>query len=118
MIKQIVNGKNLKTISANMSTGDFTVLSSILAGKLEVWDLVSEGGTAANVAKPNYIRLAVGKKGISNRVSCAVYLPHVKTTKTAIDLETAIVGLFDADYETAVKCEYCTVIGASSKGVR
>lgn len=117
MIKQIINGKNLKTVTANMSTADATVLSAILAGKLQVWKLESEGGTAITVATPNYIRFAVGKKGISNRQSASVYVPHMKNTKTLSDIETAVIGVWDADFQTALKCEYCVAVGASSKGI-
>lgn len=116
MIKQIINGKNLKTVTANMSTADATVLSSVLVGKLQVWKLESEGGTAITVATPNYIRFAVGKKGISNRQSASVFLPHMKNTKNIDDIEGAVIGLWDADFETSAKCEYCVVVGASSKG--
>lgn len=117
MIKQIINGKGLKTITANMSTADATALSAILAGKLQVWDLMAEGGTAVTVANPNYIRFAVGKKGISSRQSASVYVPHMKNTKTLSDIESAVIGLWDADFQTALKCEYCVAVGQSSKGV-
>lgn len=117
MIKQIINGKNLKTVTANMSTGDATVLSAILVGKLQVWKLESEGGTAVTIATPNYIRFAVGKKGISNRQSASVFLPHMKNTKTLKDIESAVIGLWDADFQTTAKCEYCISVGASSKGI-
>jgi hypothetical protein len=117
MIKQIINGKGLKTVSVNMSTADATLLSAILVGKLQVWDLMAEGGTATTVATPNYIRFAVGKKGISSRQSASVYVPHIKTTKTLSDIESAVIGVWDADFQTALKCEYCVGVGASSKGV-
>ncbi|MDD5400758.1 MAG: hypothetical protein PHQ93_06205 [Sulfurimonas sp.] len=100
-----------------MSTADATTLSAILVGKLQTWKLESEGGTAITVATPNYIRFAVGKKGISNRQSTSVFVPHMKNTKTLKDIESVVIGNWDADFQTTSKCEYCIAVGASSKGI-
>ena len=63
------------------------------------------------------IKLAVGKKGLTSRRSAGVLLPHIKPTKTLSDIQLAVVANWDEDFESSVKCEYCTSFGASSKGL-
>jgi len=116
MIKQIINGQTRNIVSVKASTADMATLSAILAGKLETWDVVSEGGTTANPAQLNFVRFAVGKKGINSRNSASVTIPHIKFTKTYSDISSAVIGVWDQDYLSAIKCEYCTLVGASSLG--
>jgi len=117
MIKQIINGSARRTINADMSNADFTVLAGVLAGKAEEWTKHSEGGTSANGKIINSIKFAVGKKGLSSRKSVGVMIPHLKNTKTFSDIQTAVVGVWDEDFSSSTACEYCSAFGASSKGV-
>lgn len=117
MIKQVINGAQRRTVNADMSNADFLLLQAVLAGKSEEWQLQSSGGAVANGKTLNSIKLAVGKKGLTSRRSAGVFLPHIKPTKTLQDLQFAIVSNWDEDFESSVKCEYCTTFGASSKGV-
>lgn len=115
MIKQYVNGKSVGTANASMSSADFTILSSILAGRSENWTLSGSGGTAVSGINPNYKKFSVGKVTINGRKSTAVSLPHVKPAKSIDDIRTAVVGQFDVDYILTEKAEYCNGIGDSSK---
>ncbi|MEA2110618.1 MAG: hypothetical protein U9P71_01085 [Campylobacterota bacterium] len=116
MIKQKINGRSVNTVSIVCSTADAATLSAILAGESTEWEVTAEGGTTANAVTPNYLAFSVGKKGIGKSNSASVRLPHIKITKTWSDVKTAVVGAFDQDFATAVKCEYCNLFGASSKG--
>lgn len=117
MIKQIINGKSVGTISASMSSADFTILQGVLAGKSVNWKKESEGGTPTNIAVPNFIRFSCGKKTLSGYQSVAVTLPHLKATKTLSDIRSLALGVFDVSYSSSVKCDYVNGVGASSKGV-
>jgi hypothetical protein len=117
MIKQIVNGSVQRTVNANMSNADFMVLAGVLAGKAEEWTMASEGGTTANGVKINSLKVAVGKKGLTSRRSVGIIFPHIKNTRTFSEVQAAVVGSWDEDFASSVKCEYCNAFGASSKGI-
>ena len=119
MIKQKINGCHGNTVNADLSTADNATLAAILAGESTEWESISTGGTTANIAQLNFIGFSVGKKGINprNSSSVGVRLHHVKPTKTLVDIKTAVVGVFDQDFATPTKCEYCNLFGASSKGL-
>ncbi|MDD2651723.1 MAG: hypothetical protein PHX44_01655 [Sulfurimonas sp.] len=117
MIKQKINGKSAGTAYAAMTTADFSLLSPLLAGVSELFIKVASGGTVANIATPNFRRFSVGKKNIDGvTISKAFTLPHCKTTVKDDDIRTQTIGLFDVDYNSSVKCEYCNSIGNSSRG--
>lgn len=116
MIKQIVNGKTVGTVYANLSTADFTTLQSVLAGMSENYVKMSEGGTALSVAIPNAVKFSVGKVTIDGRISKAVSVPHIKVGKVDSDIRLACLGNFDVDFDSSVKCEYVNIIGNSSRG--
>ncbi len=117
MIKQIIGGKTKKTVYADMSEGDLTVLSPLLVGKLEFYEKKFEGGTTSSYpAVMNYINFSVGKK-ISNGVysSASVRVPHIKQGKSIADVKTLVVGQFDCAYDLDSKCQYCNLIGSNSE---
>jgi len=107
MIRQIVNGKVVKTVTVSGSDADMTTLKGLMAGELETWDSKAEGGTPANPAVLNYVGFAVGKTTIGGRRhSQGIFIPHVKTTKTMSDIRTAVVGTWNADFIVDTACEY------------
>ncbi len=114
MIKQVINGKNARTVNANMSSADFTTLSAVLAGECTEWELHSEGGSAATVPFLNFIKFSTGKATISNRYCQVTNVPHVKVSKTLSDIRTAVIGSFDQDYISSTKCDYCNGVGMKS----
>lgn len=110
MLKQIMNGKSLKTVNANMSDADQTKLIAILVGKTEIYELKSQGGTALTAIPDvgfNAKSFSVGSKDLNNQFQSAfVRLPHVKASKSIQDIHTAVVGAFDTSFTSAKKCEY------------
>jgi len=115
MIKQIINGKPVRTINAEMSSADAVALSAVLAGKQEVWSESASGGTPISVPVLNFLKFSVGKKsGIRRGNSCAVFVPHLKPSKSDADVRTAVVGVWDQDYNTSTKCDYARTILAKN----
>ena len=62
MLKQQIKGLRAKTVSVNGSDGDMTNLIALLAGKIEKYKLIGEGGTAiAAVPVPKKQKVAYCK---------------------------------------------------------
>lgn len=118
MLRQIINGSVKRTVMVSGSQAHLQALSLLLAGKTEIWDKKTQGGTNTAVAVPlNAFKFSVGKKdGFGLYLSAAVSLPHLKRTKNMNDVSSAVKGIWDADFNTATKCEYCNGIGNSSRG--
>lgn len=116
MIKQIINGKTVGTVYANVSSADFTTISAVLAGKSENYTKVAEGGTPFSVTTPNAVKFSVGKVTLEGRISTAVSIPHLKVGKKDSDIRTVALGAFDVAYDIGTKCEYVNLIGNSSRG--
>lgn len=107
MLRQITNGKTTNTVMVNGSVADLTTLASILVGQVEVYDLQGTGGTTAMGIELNPYSFSVGKRHIDGSYeSASVRLPHMKPTKSIKDVRSAVVGAFDASFETSSKCEY------------
>jgi N-acetyl-beta-hexosaminidase len=117
MIRQMMNGKVVNTAMVSGSTGDLSALAAILEGQTTIYKSMGTGGTVFNTATPNLFKFSVGKKFIDgSRQSASVVLPHLKTTKHLNDIQTAVVGIWDASILTTAKCEYCNGVGNSSRG--
>lgn len=118
MLRQYTNGRITQTVMVSGSSADLEALSTIILGKVEIWDKKSEGGTSTPVALPlNPIGFSVGKKYIDgSRESAFVKVPHLKAPKTIVDVKTSILSSWDASFEGTAKCEYVNEIGNSSRG--
>lgn len=116
MIKQYINGKSAGIANASLSSADFSVLSTILAGRSENWEKIAEGGTVANSITPNFRKFSVGSVTINGRISSSFTLPHLKASKSTDDVRGSVIGMFDTDYVLTNKAEYCNGIGDSSRG--
>ncbi|AFL69752.1 hypothetical protein [Sulfurospirillum barnesii] len=116
MIKQIIGGKTVKTVYADMSAADLAVLQPLMEGKLEIYDKKFEGGTATSVpTEMNYIRFSVGKKISKNvTMSASVSVPHIKQGKSFADCKAIVIGAFDCGFESDAKCDYSNLIGSLS----
>lgn len=116
MIRQIVNGKTVKTVNVSASTADLATLSGLMAGQLETWETKGSGGTPANPAVLNHIGLAVGKKLMGGAVhSQSVFIPHVKPTKHFSDIRANVVGVWDMDFNSSTACEYANPYNMKSE---
>lgn len=110
-LRQNVKGLRAKTVSLSASSADIGALKGLMAGEVEEFKTTSSGGTTAPLpSNLNRKALVVGKKTPTGRLSVYVNLPHVKEAKTFTDLETSMVGQFDASYTNNVKCEYATLM--------
>lgn len=109
MLKQTIKGLKTLNVSAIGATdGDTTALLGLMAGKVEKYKNVGEGGTAV-AAIPNPLNkksIVVGKKDVAGRLSTMFSVPHVKAAKSFKDLSADVVGKFDCDYVLTTKCEY------------
>ncbi|MFA6195657.1 MAG: hypothetical protein WC656_03320 [Sulfurimonas sp.] len=108
---QSANDKSIKWFDITATAGDLTALEALLEGKVAKFNEVSNGGTTTTYpAKLNTKKLSCGKLTMVNgkqvRVSCSFKIPHVKPSKTSIDIKAVVVGAFDADFVSTAKCEY------------
>lgn len=115
MLKQISKGVNLQTVSVSGSTADMATLAGILHGKVQVFKSVGTGGTDTPIPVKNYIGMSYGHKGIGNRKSCSVFFPHIKPSKTALDLSNATKGVFNADFINTQKSTYANAYALKSE---
>ena len=117
-----IGGKSAGVVSANGSADDLTALQSLIEGKVEIYDKKGEGGTSITSApaKLNAFRFGVGKKDATDtRVAtrASVKIPHVKVSKDFKDIRPAVVGEFDASFESSVKCDYANLYYNKAEGV-
>jgi len=116
MIRQIVNGKTVKTVNVNASVADLTTLKSLMDGELETWETKGSGGTPSNPSVLNHVGFAVGKKLLGGAVhSQSVFIPHLKPTKHFSDVRASVVGLWDMDFNSATACEYANPYNMKSE---
>lgn len=108
MLKQTIKGLQTLNVSVTGSDADLTSLVGVLAGKVEQYKSVGNGGVAiAAIPSPlNRKVLIVGDKDPTGRLSTMVTIPHVKAASTFSNLLTDIVGVFDSGYDSSIKCEY------------
>lgn len=118
MLRQIINGRVSKTVMVGGSSADMLVLAGLIAGKIEIWDKKFEGGSQTAVPTPlNAQKFSVGKTNVDgSRHSAPFSLPHLKSGKHSNDVKLAVTGVWDADFLVTAKCDYCNVIGNSSRG--
>ncbi|HDX6330713.1 hypothetical protein [Campylobacter fetus] len=112
MLKQNINGV-VKSINANGSAADVTALLGLMVGEITEYELKAEGGTEM-LTIPSTLNnkvFIVGSKATSTqgRLSSMVTLQHVKPAKTFNEISADIKGKFNADYTTAIKCDYVTL---------
>lgn len=109
-----IGGQSAGVVNVQAGEDDLAVLQSLIEGKIEVYDSKGQGGTAlASAPKElNTFRFSVGKKDATNSNvadRCSVKIPHVKLAKSFQDIETAVIGQFDASFEVDFKCEYANL---------
>ncbi|MDT8338743.1 MAG: hypothetical protein RQ763_06065 [Sulfurimonas sp.] len=116
MIRQIVNGKTVKTVNVSASIADLATLKTLMAGELETWETKGSGGTPSNPLILNHVGFAVGKKLLGGAVhSQSVFIPHLKATKHFHEVRTAVVGVWDMDFNSATACEYANPYNMKSE---
>lgn len=109
MLKQTIKNIRSLTVSAVGATdGDTTALLGLMAGKVDKYKKVGEGGTAiAAIPSPlNKKIIIVGDKDPSGRMSTIMTIPHVKPASKLPELTADILGKFDSDYVGTIKCDY------------
>ena len=109
MLKQTIKNIRSLTVSAVGATdGDTTALIGLMAGKVDKYKEVGNGG-AAIPAIPNPLNkkiIIVGDKDPSGRMSTIMTIPHVKPASKLPELTADILGKFDSDYVGTIKCDY------------
>lgn len=108
MIRQKIGGRTVNTVMASGTTADMLSLASLLEGEITTFDLKFEAGTVAPApASLNTKKFSVGKKYLSGQTqSCSVQIPHVKTTQSFAEIQTAVIGQFDESFDSTIKCTY------------
>ena len=109
MIRQTINGQS-KTIYMNVSDGDFANISPLLAGKYETFNEVASGGTSTTLPEElRTVKVSVSAKVDGLYMSAPVTIPHLASKKHIPDVESALIGVIDADYDHEQKCEKLNV---------
>lgn len=99
LIKQTVK-KNYRSNDLTISTADLAVITPLLAGVVDVYTKVSEGGT--DILTPANLRsMSFGVSRPADSLSATVRIKHLKSGKHANDV-FAHVGLFDADWNSSL----------------
>lgn len=107
LMKQKIAGKQVKTLDVDGSADDILALQSLMEGEISIYDKKFEGGTASPLPSAlNAKSFSVGKKTGKATFSASVRIPHVKPSLTFSEIRAMVIGSFDQDYTTAVKCEY------------
>ena len=108
-INQKIKGKTVKYIDVEASTADLTELNALLEGEIVTFDLKSEGGAVAPYPTSlNRKKFSCGDRDSS--VSCSFTVPHCKETAYITDFESAVIGNFDASYESSVTADYTNLL--------
>ncbi|MCZ6104703.1 hypothetical protein [Campylobacter ureolyticus] len=111
MLKQRIQGLQVKTVSVKGSKADTGKLQALLAGEVEVYELKGEGGTALPTLPANLNRktFTVGAKTPTGRRSCYLQIPHVKASANYTTIPATVIGKFDADYDSGIKADFCNM---------
>lgn len=115
VILQTIGGKSAGITSVEASSADLDILTGLMEGKCEKYDVKSSGGSSAPV--PAFLRaykISVGKIGANFRDTFKV--GHIKASKSSNDITAAIKGVFDASYATDLKCDRASTFSNSVKG--
>lgn len=118
MIYQITNGIRCNVCDINASVSDMEAIAAVLEGKCELYKLEGDAfGSEVKGIELNPIGFSVSKKAITGSYkSTAVTLQHIKPTKTFSDIQTAVKGVWDADFTSGIKCDKVNGFRATSKG--
>ncbi len=109
MLMQTIGGKSAGFLIVDASAGDLAVIVGLMEGKVEQYDSKGSGGTAAPMPSVlNRKKFSCGKKDSGFR--CSFTVPHLKTTKNNKDVETAVIGAFDAHWEVSTTADYCNTL--------
>ena len=112
LLRQIVNGNRIHSLSVNANADDLNALKSLMVGKIEEWETKATGGTAT--AMPDVLnkrRYRIGRdKGAGDRESCAITIHHLASGKTDDDVKSAVIGKFNASWNVDENAEYCNLI--------
>ena len=107
LMRQIIGGKQVKTIDVDGSADDILALQSLMEGQIQILDKKFEGGTSAPLpAQLNAKSFSVGKKTGKVNYCAAVRIPHVKPTRTFNEIKASAIGSFDQDYVSSIKCSH------------
>ena len=100
LIRQSCRG-NYRSNDFDASAGDLAPIVAIMEGVIEQYEKKAEGGT--DVPTPSVLRgLKFGVSRPADNLSGTVNIKHLKVGKDSRDVFAAI-GLFDADYKSALK---------------
>ncbi len=109
IIKHSIKGKNVKTLEVTASTADLVDLNAILEGEITTFDLKSEGGAVATTPTvENRKKFSCGDR--DSKVSCSFNIHHAKVTAYTPDFEAVVIGVFDASFDSSVKCDYMNLL--------
>ncbi len=122
MLKQRMDGRIINTIPVDLPPGVITALKAHLAGEVQEYKEVKDGGggTVLDALPQNGLNakyFSVGKvhqNGIYE--SCYVQIPHVKESVSFQDIRSSVIGNFDCSYDSTVKCDYANLQYDSSTG--
>ena len=103
VVKQRVQGLRTRTISFEGTQDDLNALLSLMAGKVEVYEVKNTVGTEAPYPS---VRNSIAFQTLDDTGlrRATVKIPHLKPSKNSNDLQSFVIGNFDANYKDTIKC--------------
>jgi len=114
LLRQYINGAWVNTVNVDASADDLNALKSLMEGKIQEWETKATGGTATEMPeKLNFMSFGLGNR--SQSIRCSFKLHHVDPAKNEEDVESVVLGKFDAHYQVDTKCDYVHLLDNSKK---
>ncbi len=115
MLMATIGGKGSGIVTVDASADDLDALKTLMEGKIEQYEAKATGGTAAPMpAHMRRFKFYVND-GTRNGYKGSFTIPHLKASKSNIDVESFCVGVFDAAYDVTTKADKCGTLLANGQ---
>lgn len=114
IIKQTIKGRSVNSLSIVATTADLADLQALLEGEVTTYETKSTGGTSSPYPTDlNTKKYSVGDKATG--LSGSFTIKHIKPTADINDVENVVINAFDANSETTVKSDRCSMFYDANK---
>ena len=108
-IKQVIKGKSVASLTVEATAGDLSSLTALLEGQVTTFDEKASGGSVAVYPLAlNRKKMSCGDK--TTKVSCSFTIPHAKAAARISQIESVVIGAFDASYDVTTKASYANLL--------
>jgi hypothetical protein len=113
LLKTTILGKTSNILTVDCSSDDLDALYSLMEGATEQYEAKSNGGTAAPTpAHMRKFRFYVND-GNHAGFKASFTIPHLKPSKTNVDVENYALQNFDAGFATTLRAQKCGTLYAN-----